>query len=116
MKPNARTADIDGDSFLKIKFSHNYKKLKFYPNIAPLKDALLLAVFNVRLEKLRKVFLDWDTQDGLYKLPKKGKFILLLFAKDDYNLFTTLRRYTPEKEKYYRSKIGYFFWVDVGDK
>jgi len=96
----------------KIKFSHNYVKLN---GIA--KNVELLEVINVNLENLSETFLSYDT-DNIYKLPKQGKYLMLIFRKTFMlgNLFTTLRRRTPQKEKYYRSQIGAFFEVVIFEK
>lgn len=100
---------------MKIKFSHQYRKLGIgheqYSAIAKLLD-----VINVRLEDLSWEFLKYDTDNSLFPLPKKGDYLMLIFLKDDIcgskaNIFTTLRRRTEEKEKYYRAGIGQ--WIDV---
>jgi hypothetical protein len=92
----------------KIKFSHNYFKL---PVI--IKPAVLLAVHRVKLEKLPKDFIDYDTayslgkgaETGYYPLPEKGDYILLLLWGQR-GLFTTLRRWTPDKQAYYEKLEG----------
>uniref|UniRef100_A0A6H1ZS64 Uncharacterized protein n=1 Tax=viral metagenome TaxID=1070528 RepID=A0A6H1ZS64_9ZZZZ len=99
-----------------IKFSHPYKKLEvlgFHNEIGRITRATLLDVLYVQLESLSQKFLNYDTDNGKYKLPKRGLYLLLLFAKNEHDLFTTLRRCTPEKERYYRSKIGETFAVEV---
>ena len=100
----------------KIKFSHHYGKLEvlgFHNEIGRITQATLLEVLCVQLESLHKEFLDYDTDNGKYKLPKTGTYLLLLFAKNEHDLFTTLRRCTLEKELYYRSSIGEIFAVEV---
>jgi len=98
-----------------IKFSHYYKKLYCRAGINPEEFARLLAVIPVNLEDLHPAFFLYDTDMGKYSLPKKGKYLLLLFDKHPpgYNLFTTLRRSTPTKEKYYRKSIGETFEVEI---
>jgi hypothetical protein len=104
---------------MNIKFSHKYSKL--YTGRAEgenfCKNILLLDVMNIKLEERSKEFLDYDTDDGLFKLPKKGDYMMLIFRKTDMifgsNLMTTLRRWTPEKEKYYRDAIGKWFNVII---
>lgn len=81
-----------------IKFSHEYKKLNHE------QCGVLLGVFRIYLEEQSKVFLDYDTE-GIYKLPKDGSYLLLLFMGNGGTIFTTLRRTTPEKWRYYNSKI-----------
>jgi hypothetical protein len=100
---------------LKIKFSHTYTK-------APVgyERSQLMAVLNTKLEDLGLDFILYDTEyfvhDGTgkvdyYPLPKKGDYmVLLLRSKTGYGeLWTTIRRRTPKKEAYYRSKIGSVF-------
>ena len=73
----------------------------------------LLDVINIKLEDLSESFLDYDTDEGTFDLPKKGDYMMLLFKKDTTtHLMTTLRRRTPDKEKYYRENIGQWFNVE----
>lgn len=98
-----------------IKFSHKYSKLCRGRDFC--ESLLLLDVINVRLEDLSPTFLEYDTDDGLFELPKKGDYMMLILQKDNTtsgtNLMTTLRRRTPEKEKYYREAIGKWFNVVI---
>lgn len=97
-----------------IKFSHNYLKLPLNT-----KTAKLLYVLSLQLEKQTKEFLQYDTaffnsktkELDHYPLPKKGEYLLLLFFADCGAFFTTLRRKTPEKEKYYMKSIGEIFKI-----
>lgn len=93
-----------------IKFSHTYQKLKHHEKIT--NSSMLLEVLEVELSNLSFEFLLYDT-DGIYELPKKGKYLMLIFMKDNSNIFTTLRRYTPQKEKYYRESRGENFNVEI---
>ena len=97
-----------------IKFSHKYSKLMTgVQNIGFCQKLYLLDVINVKLEDLSKSFLDYDTDEGTFALPKKGDYMMLLFKKETtIHLLTTLRRRTPDKEKYYRSAIGQWFNVE----
>ena len=110
-----------------IKFSHRYLKLELDRVNLPLTlTASLLEVLNVNLENLSAYFLTYDTMfykgEGhmdLYDLPKKGKYLLLIFEKNESferSIFTTLRRETPEKEKYYRDSIGESFKVIIEEE
>jgi hypothetical protein len=96
----------------RIKFSHSYKKLRG----ANLNGVKLLDVLVANLESLSTPFLEYDT-DNVYALPKKGKYLMLIFEKnigdDEFNLFTTLRRYTPEKLIYYNFKVGELFKIEI---
>lgn len=104
----------------KIKFSHAYKKL-LDDSGRVIPHAKLLFALITELEYLPKCFRDYDTESGLYKLPPRGTFIILMFQKPSSanfhgpaeNLFTTIRRYTPTKAKYYKEAIGENFIIEV---
>ena len=99
-----------------ITFSHAYHKLKNADGDT-ISTAQLLSVCPVQLETLSDPFLAYDTDDGRFQLPKQGAFLMLMFLKPgDRDLFTTLRRSTPNKEAYYRSMIGCFFEVKIEEK
>jgi hypothetical protein len=79
----------------------------------------LLAVDVNDTSALSAEFLDWDTEycevneagDGLahFALPKGKVLILFLFTISpnfSNTLWTTIRRFTPNKEQYYRKHIG----------
>jgi len=89
---------------LRIRFSHNYKKLNNE------KSAVLRAVIIIDLGKQAKSFLEYDTE-GIYNLPKKGEYIALIFLGKNGTLFTTLRRYTPAKYAYYISHLNDLFEI-----
>ena len=93
---------------MKIKFSHNYKK------IAGTTEARLLEVINVNLQNLSHEFIIYDT-DNIYILPRKGDYMILIFQKihSPSDLFTTLRRRTDKKERYYRKNIGKIFTLEI---
>lgn len=101
----------------KIKFSGKYEKLK----AAEVKHGdrvVLVSAQCVQLEELPKDFLKYDMEYlggfGHYPLPAKGKFILLLFvAPLGCGVFTTLRRWTPRKWKYYGDGVGGDFQVEI---
>jgi hypothetical protein len=105
----------------KIKFSHCYGKL-LDGNERPVLAAKLLEVLPVDLGDLSRWFIAYDTDHGVYKLPKKGKYLLLIFRRTNSallkgkDIFTTLRRATPEKEKFYRGAIGQWFDVIIERK
>ena len=73
----------------------------------PPSRAILLEVFRVNVKDLHKRFIEYDTSyyDGdekrgaYYKLPEGEALVLLLKSND--MLWTTIRRYTPEKHDYY---------------
>ena len=102
---------------MKIKFSHAYRKLiqtKYNCSREFVHKARLLDVVRVKLEDLSAKFLDYDTDNGVYPLPKKGDYMMLLFLKPSgADIFPTLRRWTPEKERYYRDGIGVEFDIEI---
>jgi len=116
---------------LKITFSHRYEKMPF---TTPHVLVRLFNISRVKLEELPQAFLEWDTRywnKGKvehYELPTKGDFLLLLFGykrgeqSDDasnklpmWSTFTTIRRWRENKEKYYRSKVGADFEVQIDE-
>jgi len=100
----------------KIMFSHKYQKLK---NIQKDKPVVLIDVMSIELSQLSKYFIEYDTmfysngQKDNYPL-KDGKYLLLFFVDKGLSLFTTIRRETESKKKYYVENIGYEFEVVEG--
>ena len=103
---------------LKLKFSHDYRKLPLdWEN----KKAYLVGLYAAKIGTLREKlgpFLDYDTKfgfgEGAYELPKTGRFLVLFFlmvreSKRSPVLFSTIRRYTEEKKKYYLDNLGNLF-------
>jgi len=90
----------------RIKFSHHYTK---FPK--DFEDCNLLGVLPIKLENLSGPFRDFDTETingEHYPLPAKGDYLLLILRTILGNaMFTTIRRSTPEKLKYYQSLVGY---------
>ena len=81
-----------------IRFSHNYTKLPLDPD-----PSTLLEVLTVDRSDLHRAFIEYDTHilcGGHYTLPT-GKLILLLLQSCNGEVFTTIRRYTPDKHKHY---------------
>jgi len=89
-----------------IRFSHNYKKLNC-ERFAELRDVIL-----IDLERQAKAFLEYDTE-GIYNLPKKGKYIALVFLGENGTLFTTLRKYTEKTYAYYVAHMYETFEIIV---
>lgn len=95
----------------KIKFSHRYEKLH---NLYTESGVILIQVFECKLSELSKEFLEYDTKivdAGFYKLTSKENLVLI-FKTFNGKIFTTVRRSTPEKRDYYKSKIGKQFQVE----
>lgn len=112
------SAGLKGDFMPTIFFSHMYPKLLDSHNDV-VESAKLLGLFRVKLEDLHSSFLSYDTDNGKCHLPKTGEYLMLLFLKPhesyvtDQNLFTTLRRYTPQKYEYYQKKVGLDFDIVI---
>lgn len=87
-----------------IKFSHRYGKLRVGDGYA--QEVTLLDVLPIRLQDLSKEFLRYDTDNGLFKLPEKGMYLMLILMKPDFNICTTLRREVGGKYGYYKSLVG----------
>jgi len=108
---------------MKIKFSHQYPKLSAVgiDDEQNESNVVLLEVLEVDLEKLSWDFIKYDTRiekdndKEYYPLPRKGKYLLLIFENKGYGLFTTLRRSTPNKLQYYKQSIGQPFFVEFND-
>lgn len=96
-----------------INFSFEYTKL-FYQE-----KALLVAAYRTHKSKLSKIFLSYDTcyhhdnQVKFYNVPDTD-IIFLIFLGDQNIPFTTIRRYTDKKWKYYSSSIGEYFELKRG--
>ena len=105
-----------GDKLKHIQFSHNYSKLPFHWENT---KALLLAVGRHKLKDLPGKFLDYDThyiyiiedetEDGYYSLDKLKDVLVLCLAHEDGTLFSTIRRWTPDKSEYYHKAVGEWF-------
>jgi len=106
-----------------IKFSHRYRKLLLSDGSIP-KKLKLLEVLPINLADLSDEFIAYDTDDGLYKLPKQADYLMLIFLKIpldttvtgmSFDVLTTLRRDTPGHGKlvYYRERIGEIFDVEL---
>jgi hypothetical protein len=100
-----------------IKFSHHYLKL---PD--RVKSAQLLQVLCCYDTELSPAFIDYDTvwfhddQKEFYQLPK-GRLLLLLFRDaDSLQVFSTVRPWAPNKERWYRNQQGIFFDVVVSEE
>ena len=96
-----------------IKFSHRYTKLP--DTISSGDEVTLLEVLNSRFQDLHSAFIRYDatTDKGdLYPLPKTGSCLVLIFIFND-EIFTTVRRQTPEKEKYYKGLRGEVLRLEI---
>ena len=98
----------------KLKFSHDYEKLpKYWEDTI----ALLLGVARIAdmdslklcIPQLIKTDTMFRGEEGHYSLDFKEGIILSFFHLNSNTLFTTIRRYTPEKFKYYKLNTGEIF-------
>ncbi len=101
-----------------IKFSFEYFKLGKLQH----RDwVMLMQVFTCDKKDLSKNFIEYDTHEkngDYYPLPE-GKLLVLLFfgiEKITPKIFTTIRRWTPEKEKYYHTSMGETFEIIIEEK
>jgi hypothetical protein len=102
-----------------IKFSHDYFKFAGLQHATAIEHKLL-HVFVENTSNFGKDFIDYDTtfyndatqEKGKYELPKGKVLVLFFFAGYD-DVFTTVRRWTPEKEKYYKNAVGQMFKVVI---
>ncbi len=116
-----------------IKFSNEHKKLPTGALVNTVKTELI-QVLIVDKKDLSERFVRYDTifhtyqeqpntereqtVENFYPLPKGKLLLLFLFSthpplKDTGNLWTTLRRWTPDKEKYYRHLVGQQINIEV---
>jgi len=104
-----------------IKFSHIYNKMRLSDDTIVPRTALLMEVFVAVSEELHPRLVEWDTAHfdnalnnwAYYKLPK-GKVLVLLLKTHDM-IWTTIRRYTPAKHKYYLNKRWSDFNILIDD-
>ena len=85
-----------------IKFSHHYKKMP-----AVLSPTFITNVTATHYKYLDPDFIvkDTETDEGeFYPLPKTNLIIIELFTEG--HKWQTIRRFTPEKMKYYLSLKG----------
>lgn len=98
----------------KIRFSHRYLKMPLGYN-----PSVLLEVIPIDLDNLSQEFRKYDVttmEGGEYPLPESGKYmILLLLSMDTEHLWTTIRRFTPEKYKYYKRQTGNPFEIVISE-
>lgn len=85
-----------------INFSHRYKKMPEKIN-----PTFLNAVDVAHYQELEEDFIKYDTEtiDGsFYPFSKTKLLILRLWTEGEE--WTTVRRWTSDKERYYRSLVG----------
>lgn len=105
---------------LTIKFSHNYPKLHSQPQAELLAVRVLQAetmILNGELIEYDTIYYDLESGSRqYYPLPKTGQLIQLIFLGNRSIPFCTIRRHTPEKERYYHGAIGRVFDVVIEEE
>ncbi len=100
-----------------IKFAYPFPKLRDIRTGDIIDLCMLLQVIQTDLSELTQEFRDYDTDFGAYPLPAQGPCLMLIFLKpggSQYgDLFTTIRRNTPEHLAYYQGLQGQTFNVVV---
>lgn len=105
-----------------IRFSHRYNKM---PAFVLDGKTILLDVYKTTTEDLCVPFINFDTQyfneqyePRFYPLPPGEILVLLLMSEDltDKEVWTTIRRWTPRKEQFYKSKRGEEFTIEITGK
>jgi hypothetical protein len=102
---------------MRIKFSHHYPKLHEQ------RTEILLRVEIREKKELCNEFIFYDTRyylehgkDGekgyFYYLLPDVKLLCLVFLGNDLIPFTTVRRWTSEKAKFYNGAIGQLFTIE----
>lgn len=103
-----------------IKFSHRYFKM---PNLEYDKFHYLIGASVIHYKDLPKLFIDYDTiyydnetkNATYYELPKTVLIVLTLFSGNSMTVWTTVRRYTEEKYRYYQKLIGQRVRIEVSE-
>lgn len=101
-----------------IKFSNYY--FKFPERIQWDPKAKLIQALKIHYNDLSKNMIEYDTvysKNGevfFYNLPRTD-LILLIFAQPT-KIFTTIRRYTPNKWEYYKKNVGQMFKIVIQEK
>ena len=103
-----------------LKFSHSYFKMPRDSDGSPVHDAILLHVFKDDSRRMSPEFVAYDTNydNGRYPLPTGDCLFLLLLSQlpTGPQLWTTIRRWTRNKEKYYRSLQGQEFRIEIAEE
>src|SRR3990167_690539 len=98
-----------------IKFSHKYLKM---PINIKTRKTILIGVSLIHFKQLSEKFIMYDTSyesyntlfesSTMYVLPKTQLLLLTLFTENEQipKVWTTLRRFTPQKHDYYNKLIG----------
>ena len=105
-----------------IKFSHEYYKMPQFIN-EKTSSTIIIGVEKQRIEKIDSTFLHYDTVFNIrggveeyFPLPKKGDVLIIFlfsFNLGERHIWTTIRRWTPRKEAYYKDLIGQRVRIEI---
>jgi len=93
----------------KIKFSHKYYKFPAGYDKSKIAQIIVLDEGEISqpFREYDTVFTSNNEPDGFYPLPKGKLLLILLIANSGRGwIWTTIRRWTPEKEQYYKRLVG----------
>lgn len=98
----------------KIKFSHRYYKMPIQEAIKSGKHTIIGIQIHEDIYKLPEEFLHYDAsfwngkETEEYPIPLGKGIVIFIFSShdNDFELWTTIRRWTPEKQKYYEGLKG----------
>ena len=103
----------------KVNFSKSVRKL-WDDKGEIVTEARLLDVLVVDMKDLSKYFLAYESDEGKLRLPSYGKCMLLIFLKPtelgkakSFDLFTKLRKYSPQCYKSCKRNIGHVMKVHI---
>lgn len=80
----------------------------------------LLHVQRVHSKDLHDAFVNYDTRitdskgTHFYKIPEGPLLLLILKSRHKGQIVTTLRKWTPQKEDFYKLRVGDMFKVVIG--
>lgn len=97
-----------------VKFSHKYDKM---PEL--ILKTRLIQVLKTNKSELSPEFIEYDArhQNGLYPIPDGDLLVLFLLSDtpETRQLWTTVRSWTPDKERYYRGLTGQYLRIETPD-
>lgn len=103
----------------KIKFSHNYPKLKNNRHAYLLNVSTIVTddkFFSSMLYEYDTTYYDREGNKRNYPLINNMNYLLLLFLGEDGSLFTTIRKYEFKKHYYYQQRINNLFEIEVDEE
>lgn len=108
----------------KIKFSHMYEKMPIGESHGTLLEVLIADKKELSESFIQydTTYLEWNWVGNLrhpeirnYPLPNGKIIILLILSEHQKRLWTTIRRWTQEKEVYYKSLRGKSVEIEINE-